>query len=317
MTAKVILNPYADRWNAVQKQSEVEAALTEAGIDYELVLTKYPGHGFDLATQAVRQGYNPIISAGGDGSVNEVVNGIIREKHALGLNTLPPLGILPLGSVNDLYVNLGLPKDLKVAAQLIAAGNTEFLDLGQVAFGNDARLRYFDNNSAIGLEPTITLIQQKITRLRGVIRYIVATLIGVAKNPQWRMRLEWEDGEYYGPITLVTVGNNPLTGGVFYVTPHADPFDGLLTFVYGSMPTRLKILRLLPRTMKPATGNYVEHPDIHEVHSSWLRIQSDTPTPLHTDGVIQSESVRTMEYSILPGILPVIMNKDGTQPSIS
>jgi diacylglycerol kinase family enzyme len=131
------------------------------------------------------------------------------------------------------------------------------------------------------------------------------------------MRLQWEDGEYYGPITLVTIGNNPLTGGVFYVTPHADPFDGLLTFVYGSMPTRLKILRLLPRTMKPAAGNYVEHPHIHEVHSSWLRIQSDTPTPLHTDGVIQSESIRSMEYSILPGILPVIMNKDGPQPSIS
>ena len=120
MTAKVILNPYAGRWNAAQKQSEAEAALTNAGIDYELVLTKYPEHGFDLATQAVRDGYSPIISAGGDGSVNEVVNGIIREMHSLGLNTLPPLGILPLGSVNDLVVNLGLGPYFVVSLIILA-----------------------------------------------------------------------------------------------------------------------------------------------------------------------------------------------------
>ena len=318
MTAKVILNPYAGRWTAAQRQTEVESALREAGIDYELAVTEHPGHGTVLAAQAVQEGFSPIIAAGGDGSISEVVNGIVNEFEEQDANELPPFGILPLGSANDLVVNLGLPTEIAEAAQVIGAGNIQLMDLGQVSFGNNLRTRVFDNNSAIGLEPSITLIQERITWLRGVLRYIVATLIGIAQNPQWRMRIEWDNGEYYGPITLVTVGINPLTGGVFYMTPHADPFDGLLTFVYGSMPTRLQILRLLPRTMKPTEGNYVEHPDIHEVHSPWLRIQSDTPTPLHADGEIQSEDVQNLEYKILPGRLPILMiNKDEVKASIT
>ena len=318
MTAKVILNPYAGRWTAAQRQTEVESALREAGIDYELAVTEHPGHGTVLAAQAVQEGFSPIIAAGGDGSISEVVNGIVNEFEEQDANELPPFGILPLGSANDLVVNLGLPTEIAEAAQVIGAGNIQLMDLGQVTFGNNLRTRVFDNNSAIGLEPSITLIQERISWLRGVLRYIVATLIGVAQNPQWRMRIEWDNGEYYGPITLVTVGINPLTGGVFYMTPHADPFDGLLTFVYGSMPTRLQILRLLPRTMKPTEGNYVEHPDIHEVHSPWLRIQSDTPTPLHADGEIQSEDVQNLEYKILPGRLPILMiNRDEVKASIT
>jgi YegS/Rv2252/BmrU family lipid kinase len=318
MTAKVILNPYAGRWTAAKRQTEVESALREAGIDYELAVTEHSGHGTVLASQAVREGFSHIIAAGGDGSISEVVNGIVNELEEQDANELPPFGILPLGSANDLVVNLGLPTEIAEAAQVIGAGNIQLMDLGQVSFDNNLRTRVFDNNSAIGLEPSITLIQERISWLRGVLRYIVATLIGIAQNPQWRMRIEWDNGEYYGPITLVTVGINPLTGGVFYMTPHADPFDGLLTFVYGSMPTRLQILRLLPRTMKPTEGNYIEHPDIHEVHSPWLRIQSDTPTPLHADGEIQSEDVRNLEYKILPGRLPILMiNKDEVMASIT
>jgi diacylglycerol kinase family enzyme len=106
---------------------------------------------------------------------------------------------------------------------------------------------------------------------------------------------------------LVTVGNSPLTGGLFYMTPHADPYDGLLTFVYGSVPTRMKILSILPKTMKPGQGSYVEHPSIHEFHSPWVKIHSETPTPLHADGEIQSETVRDLEYRVLPACLPVLM----------
>jgi diacylglycerol kinase family enzyme len=123
------------------------------------------------------------------------------------------------------------------------------------------------------------------------------------------MHLEWEGGEFHGPVTLVTVGNNPLTGGLFYMTPHADPFDGKLTFVHGYIPTRLKILKVLPKTMKSGPGSYVEQPSIFEANTSWLRIHSDTPTPLHADGEIQSESVQDIEYRVLPAAIPVLLDQ--------
>ncbi|MBK5108731.1 MAG: diacylglycerol kinase family lipid kinase [Anaerolineales bacterium] len=298
MTTKIILNPYAGRWLAQSKKDELEAALREAGIDFDLEITSGPGNAIELAQQAVSQGFNPVIAAGGDGTYSEVVNGI---ASANGNDGSVAFGVIPLGSANDLVDNLNLPKEIPAAVQIIADGHTRMMDLCKV---ND---RYFDNNAAIGLEPYITLIQQRIKRLKGSFRYLTATLLGVKDKPQWDMSLEWEGGQYKGPVTLVTVGNSPRTGGIFYMTPHADPFDGLLTFVYGFMPTRRKILSLLPKTTNPGEGSYVEHPDIHEISSPWLKVSSVQPTPAHADGVIFSENIHDLEYRVIPQSLPILM----------
>jgi hypothetical protein len=162
--------------------------------------------------------------------------------------------------------------------------------------------------TAIGLEPYVTLIQERITFLSGSFRYLIAALIGAFDKPNWEMHLEWEGGEYSGLTTLVTVGNSPLTGGIFYMTPHANPFDGLLTFVYGFIPTRRGIFSLLPRTMKPGAGSYVEHPEIHEVFSPWLRVRSKQSTPAHADGEVFSRAIQDLEYQVIPSCLPILMD---------
>ena len=300
MAAKVILNPYAGRWKAMERKAEVEQLLKAAGVDFELVVTSMPGHGTQIAAQAVDEGFSPIIAAGGDGTISEVVNGM-AQSNGFRRGQLPAIGILPLGSANDLVDNLCLPKELDASIRVISQGSIRELDLCQV---NE---RFFDNNAAIGLEPYITLIQQRIKRLRGVLRYLIATLKGIYDNPGWNMQLEWEDGSYEGPVTLVTVGNSPRTGGLFYVTPHADPFDGRLTFVYGFVKTRREMLRVLPMIMKSGPGNYTEHPAIREIHSTWLRVHSQTPTPLHADGEILSSGIQNLEFKIYPKRLLILV----------
>jgi diacylglycerol kinase (ATP) len=300
MPAKVILNPYANRWNAQKRWPEAEAALRQAGVDYELVISERPRHLIELAEQAVHQGFSPIVAAGGDGTIGEVVNGLAhaaqKESDLLG-----PLGILPMGSANDLVDNLGLPRNLVSAARVIAAGKTRQMDVGHVnGF-------YFANNSAIGLEPYITLIQQRITWIKGMLRYLVAAVRGILDNPQWAARIEWDGGTYEGPSLLVTVGNGPRTGGVFFMAPHADPFDGKLTFVYGYRRTRLQIFRLLPRTMRPGKGSFVEMQDIHEQPATWIKIHMDRPAPAHTDGEIFSEAIQDLEYRIFIGRLKILL----------
>ena len=91
------------------------------------------------------------------------------------------------------------------------------------------------------------------------------------------------------------------------MTPNADPFDGLLTFVHGFMSTRREILSLLPRTMKPGEGSYVEHPAIHEISSPWLKVSSKQPTPAHADGEVFAEQIHELEYRVLPQSLPILM----------
>ncbi len=185
MTAKIILNPYAGRWKGLQKREEIEKAMQSMGMEFELVMTEAPNHGTELAYQAAKNGFTPIISAGGDGSVSEVMNGIVSAAQDTHTNPTP-MGVLPLGTANDLMVNLRLPTDLQGASKVIAAGYTRRIDLGEVTAWDISKKivkkRYFDNNSAIGLEPSITLIQQRISWLRGSIRYIVAALMGVVKK---------------------------------------------------------------------------------------------------------------------------------------
>ena len=294
MTAKVIFNPYAARWDALRRKPEAEEALQAAGIEYELVQSEKPDHIISLAENATKDGYTPIIAAGGDGTFGEVVNGLYRAKPE---GVLGPLGILPLGTANDLPVNLKLPLDLKDAAQTIAGGVTRRIDLGK------ANEWVFDNNSAVGLEPVVSLYNIRMVRLRGVIRYLVAALRAINQKPEWTMRLEWDDGTYEGPVSLVSVGNCPLTGGLFHMAPAADPTDGLLTFVYGYAPTRLRMLSLLPRAI---SGDYVNDPAIHQHHAQHLTIHTSPATPIQTDGEIRSRELTEIHYQVLPNRLDIL-----------
>jgi len=298
MTAKVILNPYANRWRAKERWPEAEKALKAAGVAFEMVVSERPHQIIELAEQAARQGFSPLIAAGGDGTIGEVLNGMARATQS-ETELLGPLGIMPLGSANDLVYNLSLPLDLNAAARVIAGGKTQKMDVGSV------NGLYFDNNSAMGLEPYTTLIQQRITAIKGMLRYLVAAVKAVMDRPTWEGTIEWDGGKYEGPMLLVTVGNGRRTGG-FYMTPHADLFDGKLTFTYGYMASRLKLFSMLPRTMKPGKGSYVEAPEIHEQNATWIKIHVTRPTPAHVDGEIFTTSIQDLEYRIHPGRLNIL-----------
>jgi YegS/Rv2252/BmrU family lipid kinase len=296
-TACVILNPYSNRWNAKKRWPEAEAALREAGIQFEFRESQQPGDGIRLAQEAAGQGFSPIISAGGDGGTSEVLNGLARASQG---GVLGPLGLLPLGTANDLAHNLGLPLDLKEAAQAIAAGKTCRIDLGQ------ANEWLFHNNSAIGLEPVVTQWNIRMVRFRGVMRYLAAALRAIASGPRWQAKLKWDDGEYEGPISLVSVGNCPVTGGLFRMAPAADPYDGKLTFVYAYAASRLKMLGLLPRAID---GSYVNDPAVHQHHTTRLEITLTSGSPIQIDGELRASSLTQVEYRILPGRLDILCRK--------
>jgi diacylglycerol kinase (ATP) len=299
MPAKVILNPYSGRYTGRRRWPEAQAALDASGFAYELACTERPGHARELARDAALAGCSPIVAAGGDGTVSEVVNGL---ADAAGKDApLGPLGILPVGTANDIVDTLGIPRELAAAAQVLAHGRTRLMDLGEV------NGRLFVNNSAIGLEPFVTLIQQRIRRIQGPPRYLLAALRGIVARPRWNMRLEWDDGSYDGPVTLVAIGNGPRSGGLFYMAPHADPFDGRLTFVYGFRSSRLQLLRLLPRTLRPGAGSYVEMDGISEIHATWLRVRIDGPAPAHADGEVFAPAIGALEYRILPARLQMLV----------
>jgi diacylglycerol kinase (ATP) len=151
MTAKVILNPYANRWNAKERWSQAENALKAAGVEFSLVISESPHQIIELAEAASCDGYTPIIAAGGDGTIGEVVNGMARVAK-LDSDELGPLGILPLGSANDLATSLKIPMDLDEAANVIAKGDQRNMDIGRVNgyyFANPTENNWNQGNCAL------------------------------------------------------------------------------------------------------------------------------------------------------------------------
>jgi diacylglycerol kinase (ATP) len=299
MTAKVILNPYSNRWNSQKRWTEAEAALKAAGVDFHLAVSAKKGQIVDLAEQAALQKFSPIIVAGGDGSIGDAANGLMRAAQSARV-PMPPLGIMPTGSANDIVYALGLPTDLNEAAGVIAAGKIRGMDLGKL---ND---RYFVNNSAAGLEPYVTIKHEKIHWIRGMARYLVAAVQGIMDKPEWNGEVRWDGGEYSGMLSFISIGNGRRTGG-FFMTPHADPFDGKLTLAFGYRGTRLGLFQALPRAFNEDKGSYVELDGMNEVHATRISIHLDKPSPAHTDGELLPQWIQDFEYEILPGCLNIIV----------
>ncbi len=297
MPAKVILNPYSNRWKAEKRWPQAESALVEAGVDFSLAVSEHRLHGVELAEKAVQDGFSPIIAAGGDGTVGDIVNGMARAKKSGHLGVI---GIMPLGTANDLVCNLAMPLDLTEAAQVIAGSKTRILDLCL------AGEQFFINNSALGLEPYISSIQHKMTFLKGIPRYLVAAIKGIVQNPTWQAQIEWDGGSYEGSLSLISVGNAPRTGGLFYMAPHADPADGKLTAVFVEKKSALALLALLPKAMTPE-GKFVQADGVQEIDATRISVRLQPPSPAHSDGDLFPAEVESLEYKILPGMIDILV----------
>ncbi len=292
--AKVILNPYAGRWKGQRSMPAVEAALKEAGVDFDLVCTAGADHAIELAREASLEGYRPVVAAGGDGTIGEVVNGLVQ---AAGNQVAGPLAIIPLGSANDFIQTLGTPADLKGACQLLRTGQVRTIDVGRV---NE---RYFVNDVGVGFEPQVTLESRKIKRLRGILIYLVAVLRAVRDPIQAHMTIEWDDGQRVSkPILMVSVANGRCTGG-FWLTPHAELDDGELDFIFADALSRLQILRFLPEVMR---RTHLDKDPVTYGRTRHIVITSDEPVPVVVDGEIMTTEAHRLVMDVLPGRMQVL-----------
>jgi len=292
---KVVLNAHGGRLGSRAKVALVEKGMKAAGLDYHLEQTQHPGHARELARQAASNGCSIIVAVGGDGTINEVVNGLMQ---AAGDDPPSILGIIPLGTANDLADMLELPRDVTAICQRIAAGHTRLIDLGMV------NGHYFANNSAIGLEPMVTLEHDQMRQVKGNLRYILAALKSIVKAKPWTMRIDWDNGSYEGPVTLVSVGNSRRTGGSFYMTPEASLDDGLLDFIYVVGINRWQMVKLLPQTF---SGKHIRHPAIIYLRTTSLSITASPTTPIQADGEIIDRNATEINYQIIPKKLRVIV----------
>ena len=196
------------------------------------LLTLRRGHAEELARAAAAAGAAAVVAVGGDGTVNEVVNGLM-EDAAAGRPAGPALGILPFGSGNDFVRSLGGPAGLEALIADLLALNHTAVDVGCIADGRDpARRRYFLNEASVGVAGAITRHVPRFKFLGGKLGYLAATARGLATYRRRPAALRVDGrAEALADPTLITVANGQFFGGGMRIAPGADPRDGRLELV--------------------------------------------------------------------------------------
>jgi diacylglycerol kinase (ATP) len=291
----VVVNPAAGRGSAARVRPLVEAGLRRAGVRFEVAESAGRGHAAELAAGAVAAGWPAVVAVGGDGTVHEAANGLLR---AAGDGPAVPLGVVAVGSGNDFARLAGIPDDPAEAVRRLAESTPRAVDAGTV------NGEWFTNGVGIGLDARVAIEVDRRRRLRGVAMYLAA--LPAALRAWWPPRIRLEvDGEVVSdrPMTLVTVGNGARHGGGFWICPDARIDDGLLDVCACDELGTLGILRFLPKVMR---GTHVGASCVRMHQARHVRVTSPDPLPVHADGEIVAEDAHDLDILIHPGRLLIL-----------
>jgi YegS/Rv2252/BmrU family lipid kinase len=291
----VIYNPASGKGRGRSRLERLHHVLAERA---DFRPTRCPGDGETLALSAATNGFATLVAAGGDGTVHEVANGLLRAE-----SPEVTLAVVPVGSANDYAHSLGLDalwwqrRDPAVAVRPV--------DVGLVRCGS--RSRYFINSLGLGFNGAVTLESRRIQRLQGVALYGVAVLRALWLHfqcPVMRLRLD-DETERVGPTLALTLSLGRREGN-FVVAPNARLDDGLFDYLHVGQLTRWEAVRLLPALVRGRLP--VNHPALHMGRCRRMALTNETPLTVHVDGEFFSraeDGVRELEIELLPGRLRV------------
>jgi diacylglycerol kinase (ATP) len=296
----VILNPTAGRGAGARLSPHIAARLQSHGLDFELIPTNAPGHATLLARDAVTHGKEAVIAVGGDGTTNEVLNGLLQP------NVRPngtALGILPIGTGNDFAFGAGLILDLWEACQLLTQGKSRAIDIGWVQADNEEP-RYFGNGVGIGFDAICNIESRKVKRLKGFAVYLVAVLRTIAiyyQVPRTVIYIDQE--EIVQPSLMVSIMNGERVGGGFYITPGSRMDDGLLDVCIAGEVSRLRMIGFVPQFMR---GTHTTDRRITMSQGQKVTVISELPWAAHVDGEIYGVGAHRFEVELFPQRLALI-----------
>ena len=294
---KFILNPTCNHGRSLRVAADLRPLMAEHHADWSG--TEYPGHAIELARQAGEQGYDLVIAGGGDGTVHEVINGLMQVPE----KKRPALGIVPLGSGNDFAHILGIPDDAAQALKSAMDGSPHLLDVAQVR-DQDDRIEYFNNTIGIGFDGVVTIRSRKITRIHGFMMYLVAVIQTIVLNFRpMNLHVETDQEQWDQPTIMLTLGNGPREGGGFMVTPEAKYDDGILNYASVRKLSRLMMFRLIPEVMKGTHGRFKQ---VRMGTCRTMAVTSDVPLYIHCDGEIYAGfgvDVRQLNIEIKPSAI--------------
>jgi len=283
----IILNPVAGRGRGGRLEPVIKDQLRVHKLDFDLQKTERKEHAIQLARQSVKDGYDVIVAAGGDGTSNEVLNGLMQATQSN--EGKAAMGFLSVGQGNDYAYGVGIPVGVEEGCRILAQNNRKMIDVGFSIGGDFPEGRYFGNGVGIGFDAVVGFEARKLKPLHGFLSYFVAALKSIFlfhRGP--RVKIEFNDRKLDQNSLMVSVMNGRRLGGGFMMAPNGQMDDGKFDLSIVEQVSRGRIATLIPYFIKGTHGTQ------HEVHTDQTaRIvvtALEGVIPAHADGETLCES---------------------------
>ncbi len=287
----VIFNPWANRGRAAALLDSIRWRLRAMNVIPDIFPTPAPGAGTALARQIVAAGeHRAVIAAGGDGTINEVVNGLFGSAM--------PLAFLPLGTGNDFVKMLPQPKELELALEHIVRAEVRAIDVGTV------NGRAFINGVGIGIDAQIAIEAQRIKRLKGLAVYLAALARTIYRFTPPQLDITIDGQTRSGRWAMVTIGNGACHGGGFWITPDAKIDDGVFDVCAVAAMSTPRMLRHFPKVMQ---GRHTSLAEVRISHAQSVQVVAPGGAPVHFDGEILGAAVQQLDIRLHPAALKVLL----------
>jgi YegS/Rv2252/BmrU family lipid kinase len=295
-----VVNPASGRPGRGHGWRAIEQALQRAGIRFDVVHTQHPGHGETLAREALQHGHRHLLAVGGDGSVNEIVQGIMTA--GLGDTREVTLAVAPQGTGNDWARSLGITRDPAGIAGAVAAGRTMLHDAGYIDFpaAGDAR-RWFINVAGAGYDAHVT---ERVPRpVPSALTYLRVALSGLTSYRSPDFLIAAGDETIEGRLLLAFVANARFCGNRMHVAPTALLDDGALDVL---AVQELSLLQVLPKLVKLYRGRILGDRAVRHLRSPVVRIETRPPVAVQADGQIvgTTPAVFSVRRQALRAVIP-------------
>lgn len=261
---------------------EVERLLTERELEYEVVRTQGRGHATLLTREALERDRRLIVAVGGDGTIHEVVNGLIADDKAVNPETR--LGVVGAGTGCDFIKTFGIPSSPSHAVVHLDGHESFPIDIGKITFSENGQevVRYFANVAEAGLGARVVERAARLPRFLGPTVYFFAFWTTVARHRPAQVQVDLMTRTYKGPMNNLVIANGQFFGGGMKIAPKAAPTDGVLDFQIEHASKR-EAIAVMPKVYK---GQHVPHPDILEAKRVQASIESDPPLLIEADGEV-------------------------------
>jgi len=293
---KIIVNPISGRGAGERAIPLIQQQLSSYGLEFSVERTERPWHAVEIAQRAASEGFDVVVAVGGDGTANEVLNGLMLAKEA-GYGQCA-MGIIGVGRGNDFAFGMGVLPGVEAGCQIFAQGYSHIVDVGRVVGGLFPQGRYFGNGVGVGFDAVVGFVALKMTHLSGFVSYIVAALKTIFLYYQAPLvRIEY-DGQVINQRSLmVSVMNGRRMGGGFMMAPQSHNDDGLFDLCIARQVSRAKIFALILKFMK---GTQATQKSITMDKAQHVVVTAvEGVLPAHADGETLCEDGKQLTMELL------------------